>query len=108
MPQLAVFPAGIAEKRLVRSHLYHRAVIEHRYLVAELAGREPVADIHRGLVPGYGIEFRIYLRLRYRVKRSRRLIKDDKRRILVKRTRNGYLLLFAARKDHSVFLKARY
>ena len=86
------------------SLLDYAALGEHKYLVAESAGGQAVGDVHCGLVSYYFAELRIYLGFRNWVKRGCRLVEDDERRILVKRSRKSYLLCLAAGYSRENFL----
>ena len=60
-PERAIFPAFVAEERLVRAGLRDASVIEHGDPVAEAAGGQPVADVDGGAVAGNGVEVRVDL-----------------------------------------------
>ena len=104
MPQLVVFATGIGDKLCMASMLDDRAPVKHGDLVAELAGGQSVGNIYCSFVSRYLIEFAVYLSLRDRVERRRRLVKNYKRSVLVKRAGNGDFLRLAARNINSVFV----
>ena len=55
VPQLAVFAVRVGQQRFVGPLLDDLALVEHRDLIAELAGGQPVADINGGLSPAISL-----------------------------------------------------
>ena len=74
----------------------HPAFREHRDMIAEAAGRQPVGDIEGGFVLNQGVELLIDLILRHGIQGGGGLIQNDDRRVLVQGPGQGKLLLLAA------------
>lgn len=67
MPQRMVRAACIGKQCVMAAGLDNPAAVEHGNLVAEAAGRQAVADVDGGLVPGDLVEAAVYLVFRHRV-----------------------------------------
>ena len=96
VPERVVFAAPIGEQFGVTALLNDRALVEHGDLVAEFAGGQAMGDIDGGLITCDLIELTVDLRLGDGVQRRRRLVEDDKGRVLIERAGNGDLLRLAA------------
>ena len=83
VPKFGIFPRLLRQKRLMGSLLDHLTVAEHGDLVAEPAGRQPVADVDGRAVAGNGVELLVDLRLGNGVKGSGRFVQNDEGRVLV-------------------------
>ena len=96
VPELRIFALLVREQRRVRSLLDDLPGAEHNDLVAEFAGGEPVRNVNGGLAAHHVVEPLVDLRLGDRVERGGRLVENEERRVLIKRTGNGDLLPLAA------------
>lgn len=98
-------PVLFSDQRIVRTIFRYFSVAKNRNMVAELAGRKAVRDIDRGLSADQRMELAVNLIFRNRVKRCRRLVKDDNRCVFIERSGDRKLLLLAARRLNSLFIK---
>ena len=96
VPELRVFALLVREQRRVRSLLDDLPGAEHNDLVAEFAGGEPVRNVNGGLAAHHVVEPLVDLRLGDGVERGGRLVENEERRVLIKRTGDGDLLPLAA------------
>ena len=60
IPEFRIPAALLTQQFIVSSGLHHLPCVEHRYLVAETTGGQPMADIDSRLIPGNLIEFAEY------------------------------------------------
>ena len=63
MPEFVVFADCVCKQAVVSALLDDSAFVEHGDLIAELAGRQAVADMDSCLVAGNIIELTVYLSL---------------------------------------------
>ena len=89
---------------IVTALFYNLAIIKNNYVITESAARHSMTYVNRSLIFYHVVKVLVDFKLSNRVQRRSWLIKNYKRSILVKCTRNCKLLCFTAGNLNAVFI----
>lgn len=93
MPKLAVFAGFIFKQFRMAAESNDISVIKNYDFITETAGSKPMTDEYSCFIICDFIKMFISLVFRNRIKSRCRLVKNDKRRIFIKRPRKRYFFL---------------